>query len=82
MDMECTIPGTVQQSKILYKPGPELFIADWLLHHNHEEGKDKPIGDLDIRVDAIQTTTDICISISQIQHTMAQDENLQCLKTL
>ena len=40
--------------QILYKPGPEIFIADWLLQHNHEEGKDKPIRDMDIRVDTIQ----------------------------
>ena len=34
--------------KILYKPGPEIFIADWLSWHNHMEGKDKPIKDMDI----------------------------------
>ena len=38
---------------------------------------------MDIRVDAIQSTTDIpeCMSISQIQQTVVQDEHLQCLKT-
>ena len=57
--------------QILYKPGPEIFIVDWLSHHNHKEGKDEPIQDMDIRVDAIQSTTDIpeCMSILQIQHT-------------
>ena len=37
---------------------------------------------MDIRVDVIQSVTDIpeCISISHIQHTMVQDEHLQCLK--
>ena len=34
--------------QILYKPGPEIFIADWLSQHNHMEGKDKPIKDMDI----------------------------------
>ena len=70
--------------QILYKPGPEIFIADWLSQLNHKDGKDEPIGDMDIRVDAIQSATDIpeCISISQIQHTMAQDKHLQHLKTL
>ena len=29
--------------QILYKPGPEIFIADWLSHHNHKEDKDEPI---------------------------------------
>ena len=67
---------------ILYKSGPELFIADWLLLCNHKEGKDKAIRDMDIRVDAILSTADILeyISISQIQHTMAQDEHLYHLK--
>ena len=70
--------------QILYKPRPEIFIADRLLWHNHKEGKDEPIQDMDIRVDAIQSTTDIseCISISQIQHTMVQDEHLQHLKNI
>ena len=29
--------------QILYKPGPVIFIADWLSQHNHQEGKDEPI---------------------------------------
>ena len=34
--------------QIIYKPGPEIFFADWLLRHNHTEGKDKPIKGMDI----------------------------------
>ena len=26
--------------RVLYKPGPELFITDWLSKHNHTENKD------------------------------------------
>ena len=26
--------------KIIYKPAPEIFIADWLLRNNHVEGKE------------------------------------------
>ena len=39
---------------------------------------------MDIRVDGIQSTTDIleCMSISQIQHTMVQDKHLQHLKNI
>ena len=29
--------------QIIYKSGPEIFIADWLSRNNHVEGKDKPI---------------------------------------
>ena len=40
--------------------------------------------DMDVRVDTIQSATDIpeCISISQVQQTMVQDEHLQCLKNI
>ena len=68
---------------IIYKSGPKTFIVDWLSRHTHEELKDKPIKDMDIRIDTIQSMTDIleCVSISQIQQTSAQDEHLQCLKS-
>ena len=70
--------------KIIYKPGPEIFIADWLSRHNHTEGKNKPIKDIDIWVDAIQTTTDIleCILMPEIQQASSQDNHLQHLKSL
>ena len=70
--------------QIVYKPGPEIFIVDWLSWHNHEEGKDKPIKDMDIRINAIESATDIpeCVSISQIQQASSQDKHLQCLKNI
>ena len=69
--------------QIIYKPGSDIFIADWLLHHNHIEGKDKPIKDMDIRIDTIQSAKDIpeCTSMSLIQQASAQDDYLQCLKS-
>ena len=47
------------------------------------EGKDKPIKDIDIRIDAIQKVTNIpeCMSISQIQQATTQDNHFQCLKS-
>ena len=70
--------------QILYKPGPEICIADWLSQHNHHEGKDELICGMDIRVDTIQSATDIpkCISIVHVQQAATQDEHLQCLKIL
>ena len=69
--------------QIIYKPGPEIFIADQLSWHNHIDGKDKPIKDMDTRIDRIQSMTDIleCVSMSQIQQASARDEHLQCLKS-
>ena len=83
--MQCILLKIHQyRVQIIYKPGPQIFIADWLSWHNHKEGKDKPIKDMDIRIDAIQCATDIpeCISISQIQQASTQDEHLQCLKNI
>ena len=44
----------------------------------------QPIKDMDIRIDAIQSVTDIleCISISQIQQASVQDNHLQGLKDI
>ena len=68
---------------IIYKPGPEIFIADGLLRHNHIEGKDKPIKNMDIWLNAIQSTTDMpeCVAMSEIRQTSAQDDHLQQLKS-
>ena len=70
--------------QIIYKIGPEIFIADWLSRHNHTEGKDKPIKGMDIQVDTIQTATDMlqCISMTEIQQVLSQDNHLQQLKSL
>ena len=58
-------------------------MADWSSQHKQREGKDKLIKDMDIRIDAIQSMTDIpeCVSMSQIQQASTQDEHLQCLKS-
>ena len=60
--------------QIIYKPGPEIFIADWLLRNNHVEGKEKPIKDMDIQVDVIQNSIDMpeCISMAEIQQASSQ----------
>ena len=65
--------------QIIYKPGAQIFIADWLSRQNHKEGKDKPIQDMDIWIDAIQATTDLhkCISIPEVQQASLQDDHLQ-----
>ena len=70
------------QVRIMYKPGPELFITDWLSRHNYMEDKATQIHCMDIKVDAIQTKTNIleCISILQIQQATAQDDHLQTIE--
>ena len=69
--------------QIIYKAGPQIFIADRLLRHNHVEGKDKPIKGMDVWVDAIQSVTDMpeCVSMAEIQQASSQDDHLQQLKS-
>ena len=52
--------------QIIYLYGPKIFIGYWLSQHNHIEGKDKPIKDMDIRIDTIQSVTDIleCVHVT------------------
>ena len=68
--------------QIIYKPGPEIFIADWLSRHNHTEGKDKPIKGMEVQVDTIQATMDMpeCVSMAEIQQTSSLNNHLQQLK--
>ena len=70
--------------QIIYKPGPGIFIADWLSRHNHTEGKDRAIKGMEIQVDAIQSTMDMpeCISMAEIQCASSQEDHLQQLKNL
>ena len=64
--------------KILYKPGPYLFITDWLSRHNHTENKDAEIPGMDVKVDAIQTMTNIpeCMSKQQSQQATSHDNHI------
>ena len=61
---------------IIYKPGPDLFIAD------HKENKDEEVPGMQINIDVIQTTTNIPdhMTIHELQQAMSQDEHLQHLK--
>ena len=58
--------------QIIYKPGPDIFIADWLSRHNHVEGKDQLIKGMEIWVDIIQTVTDMleCLSMTELQQAL------------
>ena len=67
---------------ILFKPGPELFILDCPLWHNHKENKDKEICGLNKNVNEVETVVDLakCTSICNIQEATAGDMHLQELK--
>ena len=83
--MQSILPKIHQYRVQIYiSLGKKIFIADWLSRHNHEEGKDKTIKDMDIRIDAIQSMTDIleCVSISQTQQASAQGQTSTMFKML
>ena len=62
----------------MYKPGPDLFIADWLPRQNCKENKDREIPCVQLNIDAIQTITNIphCLTINELQQATSQGEHL------
>ena len=44
-------------NRILYKPGPQQFMADWLSWHNCEIGKDEKIPRIGISINVIEMYT-------------------------
>ena len=44
--------------RILYESGSQLYIADWLSMHNHNEGKDEEMVGMNLNIYAIETCTD------------------------
>ena len=40
---------------ILYKPSPELYIADWLSHNNHTENREQEITGMNVNIPTICT---------------------------
>ena len=63
---------------ILYKSGPELFLADWLSCHSQEENNDRGIQGLSIKINVINTPVylPVCTSIQIIQEARAIDVHL------
>ena len=55
--------------RIIYKPGPDLFIADWPSRQSHRENKDKEIDGMQVNINTIHTTMNIpeCMSVHELQ---------------
>ena len=66
---------------ILYKPGPELDIVDWLSCHNHIENWDQEIPGMNVSIHKTIMSVDIpvCTSIEDIQAATEEDPKLQML---
>ena len=53
---------------ILYKLDPNLYIVDWLSHHNHRENIDQEIAGMSISIYTCSTAKDVpvCTSIEDV----------------
>ena len=69
--------------KIIYKPGTDLFMADWLSGQNHEEDKNEEIAGMQVNINNIVASTNIpeCM-MWELQHDTDQDNHLQQLKCI
>ena len=67
--------------RILYKPGLQLYISNWLSRQNHNEGTAENITDKNLNINAIKICTDIseCIIVEAIRHETAADDHLNTL---
>ena len=66
----------------IYKPGSDLFMADWLSRKNHKDDRGKEIEGMQVSINIKETSTNIpeCMMICNLQHEIDQDNHLQQLK--
>ena len=66
--------------RILYKPKPQLLIADWLSRHNHDTNKEE-IPDMYITINTNESCTDIpdCMIAEEIRIAILDDEQVDML---
>ena len=67
---------------MLYKPGPDLYMMDWLCQNNHTESSDQESTGININVSVVSKAINIpvCTSLQEIQVTTQEDTHLQRLK--
>ena len=68
---------------MIYKPGPDLNIADWLFRNSHPEDTNQEITGMNINTSAISTVVNmpVCTSIEDKQMVLHEDGHLQKLKS-
>ena len=66
---------------ILYKPGPDLYIASLLFCHNQTENKDKKVAGMSISIHTFSMAMDVpvCTSIEDFRNVISIDTELQIL---
>ena len=75
----CLHPDTTIHN-IIYKPGPNPYIGDWLSRNNHTIDRDWEITGMNIDVSAISAIVNmsVCTSIKAIKPETYEDAHLQC----
>ena len=82
--LQCSMLHIHQYSVcISYKPGADLYTADWLSQNNHVENKDQEITGMNANLHAIRSAVDIPIStsIEDIKAETSQDADMQRLQS-
>ena len=67
---------------ILYKPGSDWYVHDWLSRQNCTENKNEDIAEMKHSVDTVSTITDMlfCMLIEDTQEATQNDVHLQELE--
>ena len=67
---------------IIYKPGPDLYIADYLSQNNIAEDREQKITGMNVNLHAISTSVNIpiCTSMEDVQVATRQDKDFQRLQ--
>ena len=69
-DYSTSSQNTPAQDSVLYKPGPQIYIPDWLSTHYNTEGKDKDIKGMSPNINVVETYAVIseCMMAEKIRH--------------
>ena len=67
---------------IIYKPGPYLYIANWVSQQYHAGNKEQEIKCIELNIDVLRTSSDkpTLIVICGIQDALKRNDHLQKLK--
>ena len=70
--------------RILYKPGSQIFNAEWLSRHNHKTNRDEKTQGIDITITAIESCMGIqdCIMAEEIRMAMLDHKHIGILLEL
>ena len=60
---------------IIYKPGPDLYIIDWLSCNNHTEERDQKIAGMSVNMNSTSTSVNVPVCTSKEDKQAAAHED-------